>query len=60
MITREQRLNEIVSESQKSVIPSSRTADLRRAALLSRNKGNQEGLDRVLAVLKAINVREIP
>jgi uncharacterized protein len=34
--------------------------DLRRAALLSRNKGNKEELLRVLSVLKAINVSEIP
>lgn len=35
-------------------------ADLRRAALLSRNKGDKEGLNRALTALKAINVREIP
>jgi uncharacterized protein len=33
-------------------------SDLRRAALLSRNKNNKEELNRVLAVLKAINVSE--
>lgn len=35
-------------------------ADLRRAALLLRNKGEQENLNRVLLVLKTLNVSETP